>query len=92
MRGRLEQIGTASSPRVAQPVLYEDFAVRRVNRVELLTVGADCRLVSVPLAGGYLRYERLNVPPAIGTAITEWEHSIEPSLVERSSSKRYIPR
>jgi hypothetical protein len=42
------------SPGVAQPVLYEDFAVRRVNRVELLTVGADCRLVSVALVGGHL--------------------------------------
>ena len=42
------------SPGVAQPVPYEDFAVRRVNRVELLTVGADCRLVIVVLVGGYL--------------------------------------
>src|SRR5262249_60245309 len=40
------------SPGVAQSVLYEDFAVCRIDRVELLTVGADCRLVSVALVGG----------------------------------------
>jgi hypothetical protein len=61
------------SPGVAQPVLYEDFTVRRINRVELLTVGTDRRLVSVLLVGGCLWHEGLNVPSTIGTAITEWE-------------------
>jgi hypothetical protein len=56
------------SPRVAQLVRCNDFAVQRVYRVELLTVGADPRLVSVAPVGGHFFYERLDVPTTIGAA------------------------
>jgi len=76
------------SPRVAQPILYEDCAVCGVNRVELLTVGADRRLVIVALLGRHLVwYEHLNVPSTIGTAIPKWEQHDARSLAVRAGAR-----
>jgi len=76
------------SPRVAQPILYEDCAVCGVNRVELLTVGADRRLVIVALLGRHLLwYEHLNVPSTIGTAIPKWEQHDARSLAVRAGAR-----
>jgi hypothetical protein len=44
--------------------------------VELLTAGADCRLVSVALLTCQLGYEYLNVPSTIGAAIPEFGHVV----------------
>ncbi len=57
------------SPWVAQPILCQNLAVRRINRVELLTIRADRRVVSVAVVGSHLWYGHLNVPPTIGTVI-----------------------